>query len=118
MINIGAIKRDLFLLGSLILMGKVAMNRQKTEVVPPVLYAPAQQAYITRAIPLPELVEEPIVAVIPEETAPVTVAESKKDDEAFTAHQPSADIMEQIDLAQAHIDQLLALVKSTTKQAA
>lgn len=114
MINIGGIKRDLLLLGSLALMVKVAMDRQKTEVIAPVLYAPAKQSAALKAIAIPSAEAAAPVAtnMAPEATTPSTPSA------AFVVHEANANIMEQIEVAQTHINKLLTIVPPTTKQAA
>ena len=117
MINIGGMKRDLLLLGSLVLMVKVAMDRQKTEVVAPVLYAPAKQSAALRSVMPTEQDLAPLVAT----TAPIAVEMQTEVAESlppFEVHEVSADIMQHIEIAQTQINQLLSLVKPATKQAA
>jgi hypothetical protein len=117
MINIGGMKRDLLLLGSLVLMVKVAMDRQKTDVIAPVLYAPAKQSAVFKTVtPL-----EPDPASIVVTTAPLAVEaplEMPQSPAPFEVHEANADIVQQIETAQTQINQLLALVKPTTKHAA
>ncbi len=117
MINTGGMKRDLLLLGSLVLMIKVATDRQRTEVIAPVLYAPAKQSAFKAVMPVEQDLAPVVAAVAPHAIA-MDVAEIPVPSEPFEVHQVSADIVEQIDTAQTHINQLLLLVKPATKQAA
>lgn len=114
MVNAGSVKRDLLLLGSLILMVKVAMDRQKTEVIAPVLYAPAKQSVALKKAPITRTI------VVPQPEAPMVEAheESTPTPEPFVVHEANADIVAQIETAQAQINQLLTIVKPTTKHAA
>ncbi len=116
MINVGGIKRDLLLLGSLVLMVKVAMDRQKTEVVPPVLYAPAQQSIAVRAIASTQ--EIPAIVEVPTPRAEIETTGMAHAETPFEVHEANIDIITQIETAQTQINQLLAIVKPTTKQAA
>ncbi len=112
MMNIGGIKRDLLLLGSLTLMIKVAMNRQQPEVIAPVLYAPAQQSSVLRSVTtLPEQASQAVATKM----APTVKGATPL---SFEVHETNPDIMKQIETAQTQINQLLMLVKPATKQAA
>lgn len=116
MVNIGGLKRDFLLLGSLIFMVKVATNHKKPEVVAPVLYAPAKQSAtsMTRSIPMGEQTPQPIAPLAMDAPEP----EQQPTDASFVVHEANSNIIEHIETAQHQINQLLALVKPATKQAA
>ena len=90
MINAGSLKRDLLLLGSLIFMIKIAVDRQHREVVPPVLYAPAKQAVAMKA----SMPTRDIKPVLQEAVPALKVHPTPEESPApFVVHEANADIV-------------------------
>ena len=122
MIKITGKKRDLLFLAVLILMIKVAMDRQKNEGDQPILYAPAEQM---RSLPITKAdqiqFDENELVQLEQDADQVVQNEKEAAQNTLTelvAHEPDQDTLKYIETAHAHIEHIISLIKPTAKESA
>ena len=112
MIKLSDKKRDILFFGLLIALINIAINQPKKTFEHPVLYAPAEQTRSIASVP------ETDDSAIQEETM---VFDSNADNSikatlSQTTHAIDQEMLNHIELAQSHIDQLNGFIKPATKK--